>query len=178
MQNNDDKYYLVLECRPGDFMPIDINIINSLPYRIDYSILENIDNFTKNYFDFEIRNMIRLNNLVPFEYMDGKLQIMNQNHYRFPLYTKDCIFSIVDFFDNFHSDKQIMNKFMNIYLKYQKDQKLFEVMKLAIEKGNTIQILSLLYNLPYVKMRSIYMYISQNILNDEKKRVLENNYVA
>ena len=143
---------------------------------INYSSLESIDNFTKNYTEFDLREMIRLNNLVPNIYLSGKLHIMNQNNYRFPVFTKDEVYSLPAFLLEHIEDKQIMNKFMNIYLKYDKDNLIN--MKHAIVTKDVNGILQLLGTLPYEKIRAIYMYINQNILIKEKRRILENDRAA
>ena len=176
MNNEGSNYYLVLEYRPGDFMPIDINILKNNRFIINYSYLQSIDNFTKNYTEFDLREMIRLNNLVPNIYLSGKLHIMNQNNYRFPVFTKDDVYSLPQFLLDHIDDKQVMNKFMNIYLKYDKDNLIN--MKHAIINKDVNEILMLLGNLPYEQIRAIYMYINKNILVFEKRRILENDKAA
>ncbi len=176
MENEVSKYYLVLEYRPGDFMPIDINILNGNRFAKDYTILQNIDNFTKDYSEFDLREMIRINNLVPNNYLSGKLHIINQNHYRFPLFSKEELYSLPNFLVDYIDNKQVMNKFMNIYLKYNKESLIN--MKHAIITKNVNGILSLLGNLSYEQIRAIYMYINKNVLVLEKRRILENENAA
>ena len=49
-------YYLVVEARPKEFMPIDINIL--LKSNMNFSGIEIIDSFTKEYTYDELMNMI------------------------------------------------------------------------------------------------------------------------
>ena len=176
MNNEVNKYYLVLEYRPGDFMPIDINILKNNRFIIDYTRLESIDNFTKDYTEFDLRELIRLNNLVPNIYLSGKLQVMNQNRYRYPLFSKDELYSLPMFLQEHLDNKQVMNKFMNIYLKYNKENLIN--MKHAILNKNVNEILDLLNRLNYEQIRAIYMYVNNNIRVVERRRILENDIAA
>ena len=91
------NYHLVLEARPGDFMPVDIKLIcEDAPY--NYKTIEEIDSFTKKYSEEEIMIMITDSNIVPFNYLEGKLQIINDNKYRYEVLYKTTSFSIDTFF--------------------------------------------------------------------------------
>ena len=179
MEKNISNYYLVLEYRPGDFMPIDINVFLDDKYKTYYSSFMSIDSFTKNYSEYELREMIRLNNLVPNMYLSGRLIIMDDNRHRFPLYTKDVDYSLPRFLLDNIDNKIIMNKFMNVYIKNVKHNKEYiDKMKLAINSKNVNEILTILGSLSYKNIRDIFMYINDNIISIEKRRVLENEMAA
>ena len=148
------NFHLVLEQKPGDFMPIDINIL--LNNDINYLNLLNIDSFTKKYLENEILIMIRDNNIVPSSYLNGKLQIINDKKFRYPVIFKDTKFTIDTFFESYIDDKQMMNKFLNIYLKYNDNKDLIQK---YIDKKDIEGILNVLYNLDYVTLRKIYFYL-------------------
>lgn len=148
------NFHLVLEQKPGDFMPIDINIL--LNNDINYLNLLNIDSFTKKYLENEILIMIRDNNIVPSSYLNGKLQIINDKKFRYPVIYKDTNFTIDTFFESYIDDKQMMNKFLNIYLKYNDNKDLIQK---YIDKKDIESILNVLYNLDYVTLRKIYFYL-------------------
>lgn len=153
-------YHLVLENRPGDFMPVDLKLI-SKDKSHGYKAIEEIDSFTKKYSKEDIMIMISDNNIVPFDYLEGKLQIINDKKYRFDVLYKTTTFSLDDFFINNISDKQAMNKFLNVYLK-SKDANSGE-MKKSIQKQNVSAVLNLLFQLSYLDVRNIYTYLANNI---------------
>ena len=153
-------YHLVLEYRPNDFMPIDINIIsNDKSY--GFKSIEEIDSFTKKYSKEDIMIMISDSNIVPYDYLNGKLKIINDNKYRYDVLYKTTTFSLDDFFNQNIANKQIMNKFLNIYLK--SNDANAESMKKAIKKQNIYEILNLVFKLSYLDVRNIYTYLDANI---------------
>ena len=153
-------YHLVLENRPNDFMPIDINII-AKGKSYGFKSIEEIDSFTKKYSKEDIMVMITDSNIVPYDYLNGKLQIINDNKYRYDVLYKTTTFSLDDFFTNNIANKRIMNKFLNIYLKCNESSS--EEMKSAIKKENISEILDLIFKLPYLDVRNIYTYLDANI---------------
>ncbi len=153
------NYFLVLEKRPKDFMPININIIARDNSHI-YSSLQNIDEFTRKYTSDEIKDMIKENNLVTDDYLEGNLCVINENKYRYKLFTKDVNMSMDTFLLDNIKNKQIMNKFVNIYLKYTNDN--INELKEAIKNGHINIILQILFNLDYETIRNIYFYLYEN----------------
>jgi len=154
------KYNLVLEARPGDFMPIDINVLAKNSE--NYNFLENIDAFTIKYSTFELIEMIKSVNIVPDEYLNGHLWVINDNKYRYKVLTKNRAVSLDLFLKDNILDKQKMNKFLNIFNKYAKEKQ--ELMKKSIQERDIKSILALLFSLPYENVRNIYTYIEENIL--------------
>ena len=153
-------YHLVLENRPNDFMPIDISIIsNDKSY--GFKSIEEIDSFTKKYSKEDIMVMISDNNIVPSDYLSGTLRIINDNKYRYDVLYNTTTFSLDDFFASNITNKQIMNKFLNIYLKSNKANA--DNMKKAIKEQDLSKILDLVFKLPYLDVRNIYTYLVANI---------------
>lgn len=153
------NYFLVLEKRPKDFMPINISIITQ-DNRANYTSLEGIDEFTRRYNEDEIKNLIKENNLVTDDYLEGKLWVINENKYRFRVFTKDINMSLDTFLLKNINNKQIMNKFVNIYFKYTKVN--IDIIKEAIKKGEVNIILQILFTLDYEIIRNIYFYLFEN----------------
>lgn len=162
-------YHLVLEARPGDFMPIDINLLlnNALP--LNYNTLNAIDEFTKKYSEKEILQMIESNNIVSENYLRGKLKIINDNKYRYLVMTSDLNFSIDTFFSEYITNKRMMNKFLNIYIKYCSETK--EEMKKALNNENIYEVLKILFNNSYEQVRNIYTYLYENIILKKEAEV-------
>ena len=81
--DNENKtlYYLVVEARPREFMPIDINILEGTSNKF-YNSLELIDMFTKKYSYEEIMKMVLENNLLPINFLNGRLCIINRRRCR------------------------------------------------------------------------------------------------
>ena len=166
-------YYLVVEARPKEFMPIDINIL--LKSNMDFSSIEIIDSFTKEYTYNELMNMIIQNNLLPDSFLNGKLYVINDKRFRFKVLTKDDNLLLDDFFINNIEDRLMMNKFYNIFLKYVKDEELINMMKSAMFLKDIQKILDVLCKLNYLDLRMIYVYIEKIVREKEEKRVLKND---
>lgn len=152
-----NKYNLVLEALPGDFMPIDINLLVNNKYPLNFSKLENIDAWSKKYTMDEIINKIKDTNIVEEKYLRGNLSIINERKYRFPVMTKDDIFQLDTFLYSKINDKQLMNKVINIYQKYEK--KNVDELKQAIKDQDAALALNIILSLPYEKIRNIYYYL-------------------
>lgn len=166
-------YYLVVEARPKEFMPIDINIL--LKSNMNFSSIEIIDSFTKEYMYEELMNMIIQNNLLPDSFLNGKLYVINDKRFRFKVLTKDDNLLLDDFFINNIEDRLMMNKFYNIFLKYVKDEELINMMKSAMSLKDIQKILDVLCKLNYLDLRMIYVYIEKIVREKEEKRVLKND---
>lgn len=166
-------YYLVVEARPKEFMPIDINIL--LKSNMNFSSIEIIDSFTKEYTYDELMNMIIQNNLLPNSFLNGKLYVINDKKFRFKILTKDDNLLLDDFFINNIEDKLMMNKFYNIFLKYVKDEDIINMMKRAISEKSINDILNVLCKIDYLSLRNIYVYIEKINITKEEKRILKSD---
>lgn len=166
-------YYLVVEARPKEFMPIDINIL--LKSNMNFSSIEIIDSFTKEYTYDELMNMIIQNNLLPNSFLNGKLYVINDKKFRFKILTKDDNLLLDDFFINNIEDKLMMNKFYNIFLKYVKDEDIINMMKRAISEKSINDILNVLCKVDYLSLRNIYVYIEKINITKEEKRILKSD---
>jgi len=147
-------YHLVLEARPKEFMPIDINLLLGNKEKESYTSLMEIDKFTKKFTKEEIFIMIKDVNIVSDNYLNGTLDIINDHKYRFGVITKDDEFSLDTFFEKYFDDKIIMNKFYNVYIKYCSSTK--DEMKSALEEKNLNKVLNVLFNNSYENVRCIY----------------------
>ena len=166
-------YYLVVEARPKEFMPIDINIL--LKSNMNFSSIEIIDSFTKEYTYNELMNMIIQNYLLPDSFLNGKLYVINDKRFKFKVLTKDDNLLLDDFFINNIDDKIMMNKFYNIFLKYVKDEEIISIMKNTMYLKDIQKILDVLCKLNYLDLRMIYVYIEKIVREKEEKRVLKND---
>ena len=166
-------YYLVVEARPKEFMPIDINIL--LKSNMNFSSIEIIDSCTKEYTYDELMNMIIQNNLLPNSFLNGKLYVINDKKFRFKILTKDDNLLLDDFFINNIEDKLMMNKFYNIFLKYVKDEDIINMMKRAISEKSINDILNVLCKIDYLSLRNIYVYIEKINITKEEKRILKSD---
>ena len=166
-------YYLVVEARPKEFMPIDINIL--LKSNMNFSSIEIIVSFTKEYTYDELMNMIIQNNLLPNSFLNGKMYVINDKKFRFKVLTKDDNLLLDDFFINNIEDKLMMNKFYNIFLKYVKDEDIINMMKRAISGKSINDILNVLCKVDYLSLRNIYVYIEKINITKEEKRILKSD---
>ena len=160
---NNSIYHLVLENRPGEFMVVDIAVLLNDFRRISYEMIENIDAFTIKYDEEELYELIKRSNLVPEKYLSGKLHIINEKKYRFPIMSKDTTFNLNEFFINNIDNKQIMNKFLNIFNKYAPAS--FNDMNKAVQTKN-IKLITFIYSwVSYINHRIIYFYIFNELIN-------------
>ncbi len=166
-------YYLVVEARPKEFMPIDINIL--LKSNMNFSSIQIIDSFTKNYSEEELMNMIIQNNLLPDGFLNGKLYVINDKKFRFKVLTRDDNLLFDEFLLNNIQDKLVMNKFYNIFLKYVKNEEIINMMKKALKEKSINQVLSILCKLDYLIVRNIYVYVEKINYEKEEKRVRKND---
>lgn len=155
MQRN--IYHLVLENRANEFIPIDINILLNNEKPKDYTFIEAIDQFTLKYTEEQLRDLIVRNNIIPLQNIRGTIVIINDNRYRYEVVYKDKIISIEDFLKENIDNGRIMNKFINIYQKYSKENTI--EMKDAIKEKNITMILNIVSKLEYVDIRSICLYL-------------------
>lgn len=152
-----NKYNLVLEALPGDFMPIDINALLNNQYKMNFQTLENIDAWTKRYTKREIMDKISESNIVENKYLNGRLHIINDKKYRFEVITKDNTFKLDTFIINNINDKQLMNKLVNIYQKYEKNN--IDELKKSIQEKSVSGVLNIIFSLSYENIRNIYFYL-------------------
>lgn len=156
-----DKYILVIELLPGDFMPVSPNILIH-DDKINFNMIENIDRFTYNLDEEEIFDLIKKENIVPENYLNGKLKIINKRKYRFPILTKNNKYYFSDFVKDYIDNKQIMNKLVNIFNKYKKEDVI--ILKRFIDDKDYKSINNLFMACPYIIQRNIYFYIYDNII--------------
>lgn len=156
---NDDKYMLVLELRPNDFMPISINVLVN-NNGVSFDTIEGIDSFTSGYTEKEIIEMIKYENIVPLEYLNGELKVINNRRYRFKLLTKEINFSLENFVSGNINDKIVMNRFINIVCKY--DKLYFNDMKYAVKNRDVMGIFNVFAKYSYLIQRNIYFYLYEN----------------
>ena len=161
---NNSIYHLVLENRPGEFMVVDIAVLLNDFRRISYEMIENIDAFTIKYDEEELYELIKQSNLVPEKYLFGKLHIINEKKYRFPIMYKDNKFNLTEFFMDNIDDKIIMNKFLNIFNKYASSS--FNDMKKAVHNKNIKLITFIFSSISYINQRNVYFYIYNELLNN------------
>lgn len=172
------KYYLVIEKRHGDFLNIDIFLLGN--FLKDYTKLENIDDFTMKLNTEDIIDTIRLTNIVPEEYLEGKLLIIDNFKRTYKVITKDLLnnFELRSFIENNIKNKNLMNRIktkiddlINNKLNNMIDgYVIFNSIEFkdAIDKEDTHKILDIISRLPYIELRQLIIYICEN-LNNKKE---------
>lgn len=178
------KYSLVLESKKGNF---DIIPITELGFKGSYNIGE-IDNFTKDYTEEELRELVRTNNIVENQYIDGQFKIISNVNHRLNPLTKEVYTKVRQFqYSNEEIDKElanyIFNKYRDALYKILKDkniiQKFLEEFKKLKDNRDKEGIFRVILNLEYSKSRDIYLGIynrlkeKENKYNKEKNRILE-----
>ncbi len=170
MNNN---YLLILESKPGDFMPIALNTFSE-GKNFDGSI-ESIDAITSNYTEKELLEEIKKLNIVQFRNLEGKLLIKGSGKARLEVLFKDTFseFILNDYIIDNIEDKQFLNKIFNkcksLIDNYSKEKvdKYLKRLKLILdssanndeEKNNKVnQLFKHLNILPYCVKRKFNFY--------------------
>ena len=165
------NYYLVLEKRLGDYNLIDINKLD-ICQRIVSADIADIDNFTRDFTEEEIRAAITRSNMAQNDYLDGKLKIVSDVKHNLRVLTKDVFTSIMEFQTNNNEIEQnLKNKLFGLYKKLVESnfndrdfiKGLLERFKNALKNNNKYEIFNILAELPYNRSRSIYMKIYSEI---------------
>ena len=155
-------YHIVFEKKPGDFMPVDIKYLTGNNYS-KYGSLQELDFFTKSFTESKLREAIALSNTIPSDYLNGTLKIINDNKYRYEILYQDNTFALDEFLLKNIDNKVKMNKLVNIYMKYSKDN--IDTLKMAIKLKDVREVLDIIFSLKYEQIRSIYIYASKHIDN-------------
>ncbi len=166
-----ERYFLILEKRPGDFMPIDISLLsmgfNSL------NNIELIDKYTEVFLKEELIDNIKKANIVTDDYLNGKLYIIDEKKNKYPVVFKKTFFNfdVIEFIYYNIENKDLMNTIYNLYQKNAKNNLEIDVndFKVAIENKDIAKIIFHLQMLPYIKLRCIKFYIKEKLIKNTKK---------
>ena len=174
---NEQRHFLALMYRPGDYAYIDIS---KLDIASGYSpiLLQDIDSFTMHYTKNEIMAAIIGANIVSSKYLSGSLVISdNQKHNPIEVIDKD-------FYNNFQIDKYLLSKLndknaintiINKFRAINKDEEINQKFSEALKSGNIIDVLDILFNIPYLDLRKMIIYLielKQKEENIDKKKEL------
>ena len=109
------KFYLVLEKRLGDYNIIYLDRLDICNTQI-LSDIASIDSFTAKFTENEIRESIKRSNIVPIDYLDGKLKIVSDHKHNLEVITKD-IFDYIRTvqLNNEDFSRDLKNKLLNIF---------------------------------------------------------------
>lgn len=175
------NYLLVLEKRPFDYMPININLLDLIDNSKVYNSIKDIDDFTKQYTKKQIIDSIINANIVTSEYLTGDLliiEIINNNKkylHKYKALTKDIIndFDLIKFIYTNINNKNILNsisvKLQNLIEK--EDEELLILFKDSVNKKNVKDIVKILFFLPYEYQREIDLYLIEKYHNLEKNEL-------
>ena len=191
MKDEKINYYLVLEKRLGDYNIIDFNRLDIVTKEIPNDIL-NIDFFTCEFTEEEIRESIIRSNMARPEYLDGRLRIISDARHKHNLtvLTKEIYHDIMNFQTNDEEINQdFKNKLFGAYKKIVESsftdpdfiKRMLERFKVALKTGTKKDIFKLIGELPYQKSRNIYISIYKMLNKDkilnENKEELDNKFI-
>lgn len=163
------KHFLALLYRPGDYALIDISKLDIANGR-NPQTLQEIDDFTKNYTSEELLAAIIRTNIVSRTY--GELVIQdNQKHNPISVLDKKIYddFKIDEFLDNHATDKNTLNTILNKFRSINDDKELNDRFGTALLENDLLESLNILFALPYLKLRKMMFYIIE-IANKEKAK--------
>ena len=174
MENINVKYYLVLEKRPYDYLPINIDLLD-IGSGINYTDIVSIDLFTKAFTKEEIFNSIKNSNTVTDDYMKGNLMVIaipeksKKYSHSYPALTSDVLngFDFPTYIIMNIKDKNIMNAILMKFSNIVKNEEMKDQLKMAIQSENVKEILKILLQMPYIQNRELCLYIMEKLNNKE-----------
>lgn len=174
----EQKYFLALLNRPGDYIFIDISKLDIANNYNPQSLME-IDSFTRYYTETEIKESITRANMASPKYLNGTLVIQdNQKHNPLPLIDKTYMegFNIDVFIRSNIDNKELMNTICNKFIALSDNEDIKELFRSAIKFKdiNTIEII--LNNMSiqdYLTFRKLIIYLV-DLANREKEKNMAN----
>lgn len=170
------KFYLVLEKRLGDYNIIYLDRLDICNAQI-LSDIASIDSFTAKFTENEIRESIKRSNIVPIDYLDGKLKIVSDHKHNLEVITKD-IFDYIRTvqLNNEDFSRDLKNKLFGLYRKIVmnmfKDEGFIKGMldrfKNALNNKNKLEIFHIIEEIPYQKSREMYLLIYNESLREKE----------
>lgn len=155
------KHFLALMKQPGDYNFIDISKLD-IANGYQPQSLADIDSFTMHFTKEEIKKSITRANIISSQYVEGKLVIQdNQKHN--PLIVIDKVY-----YDNFRIDlfleekmhnKNDANKIIQKFNSIVREKERNETFKFAIVNHNLDLAIDVLFNLEYLQLRKIMIYL-------------------
>lgn len=160
-----NNHHLIIEKRHGDFVPIDISLLSGDFY--NGNSIQELDSFTSLYEKNELLGLIIKSNIIPEDYLDGHLFVLNEFKYKLPVKYKNMEdFSITEFLYNNLNNKEILNKVYNIYVSNTKEEPSKHVeFNNYIKEQDLKNIVISIKVLPYLKYRNILFYIKDKLEN-------------
>ena len=169
-------YFLVLERRPGDFNIIDINILDICEKKVGNS-LGDIDNFTCQFTESEIKESILRCNIVPLEYLAGELKVVSTLHHNLRALTRemyDGIVGAINSSEPFSND--LKNKLICAYKSAlsvccddeNRFSKYLKKFKEAKDNNENDLLFSYINMLPYPRVRNIYLMVYDELLKNKQ----------
>lgn len=172
LTNENQKYFLALQKRPGDFKFIDISKLN-ISLGFTPTSLAEIDAFTINYSIEDILKSIKIANIVEEEYQKGTLVIQdNQKHNPLKVIDRTYLddFSIDRFFIENINDKEMMNRIVcKLSSILKEERKIPENLKKAIRYKNIDAILAIIFSISYPLERKLMLYLI-DIYHEKKEK--------
>lgn len=168
-KTGEQKHFLALLSRPGDYIFIDIAKLD-IANGYNPSDLSDIDSFTMHFTKDEIMASIIRANIVSSRYLEGTLVIQdNQKHNPLPVIDKDFYgdFQLDIYLNNKFNDKNTLNKVANKLWGITKSDAIKKSFVDALRTGNLDIAIEILLNLPYLKLRKLIIYLVE-MYNFEK----------
>lgn len=166
---------LALEEKPNSFIPIDIH---SLGFGFSCAILtlQDVDHFTMNYEENEIKILIKNVNIVPLEALEGNLVILyedNENKRKAPLLTKDIIneYGIIEILIRNTNNKDFINQIITKIKSMKLDESLALNLIANLKTGNVINFMNSYGMMNYLDKRKLYLYMIK-VLKKKQETVL------
>ena len=183
MEKEKINFYLVLEKRLGDYNIIDISKLDIFkPEQKMSGDISDIDFFTCEFTEQEIRESVIRSNMVREEYIDGDFRIISdaKHKHNLSIITKDVYNEIRNFQNNNEEFSQdFKNKLFGAYKKIVEScfndpdfiHGLLERFKITLKNGTKLEMFKMIEELPYYKSRSIYINMYKELTKNNVKEL-------
>lgn len=158
---DEQKHFLALLDRPGDFALIDISKLD-IANGYQPNTLAELDTFTMYFSKNEIMDAIRRANIVEERYLNGSLVIQdNQKHNPILLIDREFYdsFRIDLFLKDKISNKNEANMLVNKFGAIIGEEEAIRAFKNAVYSSNLDLICDILFDLPYLSQRRYIIYL-------------------
>lgn len=169
-KNEEQRHFLALLRRPGDYIFIDISKLD-ISFGNYCLFLQDIDTFTLGFTKDEIMASIKRANIADESYLNGELVIQdNQNHNPIPVIDKNFYnnFNIQEYLKSKINDKNKLNTIISKFTAIIKDDLISKDFKDYLKSGNIDIAINFLFTSPYLLQRKFIVYLIEEY-NKEKE---------
>ncbi len=152
----ENKYYIAVEIKPNNYFPINLKELSIAKGFNSYDI-EELDSFTLNYTEEEIKNAIIEDNLLTIDNSMSLVVIYYEKNVirKTDVLTKDKLYDLNKYIKDNFNNKVFINKIYNFL-----NNKVSEDLDILKNPLNIEEYMRVIDKLSYVVRRKLYFYLN------------------